>query len=373
MTSLIAPDPVREHVMRLRSAGASWQAIGSAAGVGAMTVFDLMHRSNRVSQATAEALLAVRQSDLDLSRVNASGAMYRLRSLQAMGHGSTRVARAIGCHEQSIQRVVNGEARTISADLHGAIAAIFEAWWDKRPPEQTRNERAAATAARGRAARLGWCQPAALDEELLDTPGYQPFAGYRHAHGTGIAPEIRLNQGRISTQNEAVRCAPRPSSQAAPREEHEMSELANASPSESAPRPSLPGVRSVDCECQAQPGAPCTPTGDHLGRYMRAEQCGAIDRQTLKEAVTGVTVIAPHVVVPSPARAAEIEGVKAADQVVRAQLNAGFSAGRIDANAERVLGGRFEQPTATSEAFYCGYDQTAATYAREARELEAGA
>jgi hypothetical protein len=38
-----------------------------------------------------------------------------------------------------------------------------------------------------------------------------------------------------------------------------------------------------------------------------------------------------------------------------------------------VLAGRFTQPTPVSEAFYRGYDQTAATCIREARELEAGA
>ena len=67
-----------------------------------------MHRNARVSQATADALLAVDPARPGLARVDANGAMLRLRSLQAMGHGSARVARAIGCHEQSIQRVVNG-------------------------------------------------------------------------------------------------------------------------------------------------------------------------------------------------------------------------------------------------------------------------
>src|SRR5262249_52090829 len=114
-----------------------------------------------------------------------------LRSLQAMGHSSARVARAIGCHQQSIQRVVNGDARTISIRLHQGIVAVLNAWWDKSPPERTPSERAAASAARRRAERGNWCQAAALADELLDTPGYHPFAGYRRAHGVGIAPEIQ--------------------------------------------------------------------------------------------------------------------------------------------------------------------------------------
>ncbi len=194
MTTLVDVGPARDHVSSLREAGASWQAIAAAAGVGAMTVFDVMNRSRRVSQATAAALLDVRESDLELARVGANGTMYRLRSLQAMGHGSARVARAVGYHEQTIQRVVSGEAATVGVDLHRRVAAVFDAWWDKRPPELTPAERAAASAARHRAAEHGWCQAAALDEELLDIPGYKPRAGYRPAIGTGIARELQSEQ-----------------------------------------------------------------------------------------------------------------------------------------------------------------------------------
>jgi len=194
VTALTGAAPIRAHVLKLRSAGASWQAIGSAAGVGAMTVFDVMHRNRRVSKVTAEALLAVTPHDLACPRVDANGAMLRLRSLQAMGHGSARVARVIGCHEQTIQRVVSGRARTISAELHRGIAVVFAAWWDKTPPERTPAERAAAKAARHRAVERDWCQGAALDERLLDTPGYRPRTGYRPAAGTGVAPEIRPPQ-----------------------------------------------------------------------------------------------------------------------------------------------------------------------------------
>lgn len=208
MTSLTAAEPVRAHVLMLRSSGASWQSIADAAGVGAMTVFDVTHRNTKVAQVTAAALLAVTARDLDRSRVDANGAMLRLRSLQAMGHSSARMARAIGCHEQSIQRVVNGRAKTISAELHRAIAAVFAAWWNKTPPEQTRAERMAASAARRRAMRGDWSQGAALDEELLDTRGYRPRAGYRPAIGVSLAPEIRIDRWPASAaQSDEVRTA----------------------------------------------------------------------------------------------------------------------------------------------------------------------
>ena len=195
MTGLIASEPVREHVRQLRASGASWQGIGAAAGVGTMTVVDLMARRQAVTATTAAALLAVRPADVPQARVAANGATLRLRSLQAMGHSSARVARAAGCHEQTIQRLVRGQARTVSADLHRAIAQVFDAWWDKRPAERTSTDRAAATAARRRAAKHGWCQPAALDEDLLDVPGYVPRAGWRPAMGAGIATDHEFGPG----------------------------------------------------------------------------------------------------------------------------------------------------------------------------------
>ncbi len=33
---------------------------------------------------------------------------------------------------------------------------------------------------------------AALDDDLLDVPGYRPRTGYRPATGTGTVPDIRL-------------------------------------------------------------------------------------------------------------------------------------------------------------------------------------
>jgi hypothetical protein len=133
-------------------------------------------------------------------------------------------------------------------------------------------------------------------------------------------------------------------------------------------------ARSVGCPCQAAPGVACGPAGDHLARYLHAEQSGAITRQSLIQVIAGLDVIAPQVLITPPGeRAAHTAGAQTADQVIRAQLDAGMSPGWIDASAEAVLGGRFDHPTPVSEAFYRGYGETVSIYTREARELEAGA
>jgi transcriptional regulator with XRE-family HTH domain len=124
-------------------------------------------------------------------RVDAGGTRLRLRALSVMGHGSARIARAAGASEQAIQRLTRGDVKTVSPRLRDKIAAVYDAWWDKRAPERTRAERAAATASRRRAIAGNWCAGAALDDDELDIPGYRPAQGWRPACGTGIAADMQ--------------------------------------------------------------------------------------------------------------------------------------------------------------------------------------
>src|SRR5271165_7339405 len=84
----------------------------------------------------------IRGERMPAGRVDAGGTRLRLRALHVMGHGSARIARALGVREDTIQRLVRGDARTISPPLRDAIADLYDAWWDKRAPERTRAERA---------------------------------------------------------------------------------------------------------------------------------------------------------------------------------------------------------------------------------------
>ena len=135
----------------------------------------------------------VTADDAPKARLDAAGTRLRLRALHVMGHNCVRIARALDVSQTTIKDLVRGHARTVSPELRDAVADLYDAWWDKRPPTRTRSERAAATLARRRAIAGNWCAGAALDDDQLDTVGYRPRWGWKPATGTGIAPDIHLS------------------------------------------------------------------------------------------------------------------------------------------------------------------------------------
>ena len=186
------PGLARAHVRRLREEGGTYRAIAAAAGLDRATVSDLARGRRRPTRGTAAAVLAVTSQAVPRDRVDAGGTRLRLRALHVMGHGSARIACALGVREMTIRQIVRGDARTVSPKLRDQVADLYDAWWDKRAPARTRFDRGAATTARKRAIDGNWCAGAALDDDLLDIPGYRPRHGWKPATGTGIAPDIRI-------------------------------------------------------------------------------------------------------------------------------------------------------------------------------------
>jgi transcriptional regulator with XRE-family HTH domain len=184
-------DSASEQLRRLRDEGGSYRSIAAASGLAPSTVHGLATGRRQPTPHTTRALAKVSAKTLPRARVDAGGARLRLRALHVMGHGSARMARALGVREATIRRIVRGDAPTISTRLRDAITGLYETWWDKRAPERTGAERAAATAARRKAIAGNWCAGAGLDDDELDTPGYRPASGWKHATGTGVAPDIR--------------------------------------------------------------------------------------------------------------------------------------------------------------------------------------
>ena len=158
----------------------------------------------------------VTSGTLHRARLDAGGTRLRLRALHVMGHGSARIARALGVREMTIRAIVRGDAATVSPKLRDAVTDLYDAWWDKRAPERTRSERGAATAARRRAIAGNWCAGAGLDDDELDTPGYRPSkqleTRHRHRHRPRHPPArttpedqarmtLRINDDSISSDH----------------------------------------------------------------------------------------------------------------------------------------------------------------------------
>ena len=186
--TLVSAELVREHVLKLRAAGGTYASIGQAATTGAMTVHCIANaRRPKVQAEVASRLLAISEIDIRSMHPPSGGIMWRLRALIAMGHTCSRMAAATGIPAATLRRVVRGEALTIRPELRQTVLGLFEAWWDKTPPQRTRRERLAAGNALKRAALNDWPTPAGLDEDELDQPGYQPHDGWLPACGTGTA------------------------------------------------------------------------------------------------------------------------------------------------------------------------------------------
>jgi transcriptional regulator with XRE-family HTH domain len=185
------PSPAAARVRRWHQDGSTYRAIATAAGLDRATVRDLATGRRQPKRGTAAAVLAVPGDAIARARLDAGGTRLRLRALHVMGHGSARIARALGVREMTIRQIVRGDARTVSPRLRDQVADLYDAWWDKRAPARTRADRGAATAARKRAITGNWCAPAALDDDLLDIPGYRPRHGWKPATGTGVAPDVR--------------------------------------------------------------------------------------------------------------------------------------------------------------------------------------
>ncbi len=129
-------------------------------------------------------------------RAPANGSMWRLRSLVAMGHTTQRIAAALGTTSGMINPLVTGQRVTVQAPLRDDITRLFDAWWDKHPPQQAPADKTASIHALQRAAVHNWPCPAALNEDQLDTPGYQPTDRWRYSKGTGPAAEDPLGKQR---------------------------------------------------------------------------------------------------------------------------------------------------------------------------------
>jgi hypothetical protein len=130
-------EPTRDQIRRLRRDGATIRSIAAAAGLAPTTVHDISAGRQAPTPHTARALAAIASASPRRVRVDAGGTRLRLRALHVMGHGSARIARALGAREMTIRTITRGDAATVSAKLRDDVADLYDSWWDKRAPAPT--------------------------------------------------------------------------------------------------------------------------------------------------------------------------------------------------------------------------------------------
>ena len=107
-----------------------------------------------------------------------------------MGHGSARIARALGVREMTIRASSAATPQPSAPDSATRSPTCTTPGGTSAPPNAPASSTRAATAARRRAIAGNWCAGAGLDDDELDIPGYRPASGWKPATGTGIAPDI---------------------------------------------------------------------------------------------------------------------------------------------------------------------------------------
>jgi DNA-binding NarL/FixJ family response regulator len=170
-TRLVDNTQARVHTERLTARGWTHQQIAAAAGIGEVTVTDLLSKRTRKSQrSTVAAILRIelnRKPPVPRGMVDATGTRRRLRALMVLGHPVADVARRVGVGVSSLQQTADGRWSTIRASTASKVARVYrELSLVTAPPsrfsEQARNE----------AMAQGWYGPMAWAD--IDDPACEP-------------------------------------------------------------------------------------------------------------------------------------------------------------------------------------------------------
>ena len=172
----VDPEPARKHVQLLQNS-MSIKAIAAAADVSEAAVKALLvgrgagtEPSKRLLRKVADSLLAVPVPPAgtvaphirDGQKVDGTGTRRRLRALIAAGHSQSDLDMRLGWPAGSVNRIVNGRTRAVTARRHRETAALFTAL--QLVPGNS-------VQARERALRRRWPLPFQWEEETIDDPG----------------------------------------------------------------------------------------------------------------------------------------------------------------------------------------------------------
>ena len=194
----VPADRARGHVRWLSSCGVGWEQAATLAGVPKGTVSKLLYGaggtppSRRIRPETEAAILAVRPA-LDVvdgrTIVDGTGTRRRLQALARCGWPMSRLSARLDGPGRQLDTILRRDARVRAATAR-AVRVLYDDLWDQAPPEETREDRAAAAYARNRARKQGWVPPLAWDDDEIDDPAAVPARGWRRSERHPVASPV---------------------------------------------------------------------------------------------------------------------------------------------------------------------------------------
>ena len=180
--SYIPSEPVREHILELRSAGIGNKRLSKLCGVSHNTIQVILTGrpdrgtgpSKTVLRRTAEKILAVpvpATPHVLVSpgvKVSAVGTRRRLQALVALGYSRSELCRQLGIQVSNGHRIFMDDHLMVLASTARAVAELFN---------RLQLTPGSCSRALNEGRRRGWALPLAWDEDTIDDPNAVPEVG----------------------------------------------------------------------------------------------------------------------------------------------------------------------------------------------------
>jgi len=180
-TDLTDAGRVREHLAMLQESGMGRRRIATLSGVsdtvvGRLLGMDRSKPATRVHPNTAAKLFALRPGQVsDSVKVPIDGTRIRLRALVAHGWPQAALARRLGVSPANFPPLVSDGTAQVTARRARQVHALYnELVTIPGSSQRAIND----------ARRKGWPRPIDLDDDNIDTPGYEPVRWERSTQDT---------------------------------------------------------------------------------------------------------------------------------------------------------------------------------------------
>ena len=137
----------------------------------------------------------------------ACGTQRRLQALMVLGWSLVELGERLGRTRSGMTDLLR-QVEHVQWATHTAVRDLYDELWNTRPPEDTADQRRAATRARRRAQREGWALPMAWDDDRgphgIDNPHAKPWAPAAGRLHTIDAIADAAHLGRTATETAAA-------------------------------------------------------------------------------------------------------------------------------------------------------------------------